>query len=282
MTVFDLVAGIAIRHSHAVMIPPELVIPFFLAPFVGSFLSVLVRRIPRGEPFGMQRSRCEECGTFLRPHEMIPLLSYLAQRGACRRCGGRIDPQHLKIELAAILVPATALLGRMGVAHFQGLPLEDSGISLPLLMSDCVLGWTLLALSWIDLTCLRLPDVLTLPLLLAGLAEGWLTGGMDTLLDRALGSGIGWALFALVAYGYRAFRKRTGLGGGDVKLLAAGGAWLGISALPSVIVLGSAFGILAALASILRAGRFSMTIVVPFGPCLAAAIWTARLMPGTY
>ncbi|MFT8806566.1 MAG: prepilin peptidase [Acetobacter aceti] len=259
------------------MMPLALLVPFIIAPFIGSFLGVLVRRIPRGESFAMSRSHCEDCHVALRAHEMIPVLSYLLQKGKCRQCGSRIDPHHLRIELAALAVPACVITARLLMNHEQGFPFADDDFSLPLLLADCFLGWILLALAWIDRICMRLPDVLTLPLLLTGLAEGFLSAGADGLLDRTLAAACGWSLFALVAYGYRVLRGRAGLGGGDVKLLAAGGAWVGLAALPIVVVMASAFGIVIALATILRARRFSMTIMVPFGPCLAAAIWLARL-----
>ncbi|TCS32836.1 leader peptidase (prepilin peptidase)/N-methyltransferase [Acetobacter aceti NBRC 14818] len=267
----------AIRHCRAAMMSLAPVVPFVIAPFIGSFLGVLVRRIPRGESFAIGRSHCEDCQTVLKPHEMIPVLSYLLQKGKCRTCGSRIDPHHLRIELTALAVPACVIATRLLTAHEQGFPLAEADFSLPLLLADCFLGWMLLALAWIDRICMRLPDVLTLPLLLAGLAEGFVNGGTEALLDRTLGAVCGWALFALVAYGYRALRGRSGLGGGDVKLLAAGGAWIGLAALPIVVVLASAFGIVIALATTLRAQRFSMTVMIPFGPCLAAAIWLARL-----
>ncbi|MBS1091759.1 prepilin peptidase [Gluconobacter sp. Dm-74] len=255
-----------------------LVAVFLLAPVAGSFLGVLIRRIPRGETVVSGRSHCESCHVPLSARDLIPILSYVAQKGRCRHCKSRIAPEHLWIELAALTVPAMALLARVIAGHFQDLPFQLADWDALPFVGDCILGWGLLALSVIDLTCLRLPDMLTLPLLLMGLVEGYATAGTDGVLDRALGSAAGWLIFALIAAGYRMIRHRQGLGGGDVKLLAMGGAWVGLGALPVVIGAGSALGIVLALATAMRSGRFNMTILVPFGPCLAAAIWLARLM----
>ncbi|NHN86415.1 prepilin peptidase [Acetobacter musti] len=253
-------------------------VPFFLAPFIGSFLGVLIRRIPRGEPFATGRSHCEHCGTTLRPAEMIPVLSYCLQKGRCRHCGSRIDAQHLRVELAALGVPVSIVLCGLMMSFQHELPFDAIMPEPGVFLADCILGWGLLALSWIDLICLRLPDSLTLPLLLAGLAEGFIFHGPEGAYDRVLGCAAGWLIFTAIAWGYRRLRGRTGLGGGDVKLLAAGGAWLGVAPLPSVILLAAILGLIAAATTIFRSGRFSMTVVVPFGPCLAAAVWMARLV----
>ncbi|WP_242011418.1 prepilin peptidase [Acetobacter fallax] len=256
---------------------PFVLIPFFLAPFIGSFLGVLIRRIPRDETFVSGRSYCESCHTHLSAFEMVPIFSYLVQKGRCRHCGASIDPLHLKVELAALLIPACAVLSRLIGCQLHGVPYDDAVSDLPVFFADCVLGWGLLVLSWIDLICLRLPDTITLPLLLTGLLESVVLEGWDGVYDRVMGCAAGWILFASVAWGYRRLRKRTGLGGGDVKLLALGGAWVGIAPLPSVVLLSSVLGIMTAATTIFRTGRFSMTLVVPFGPCLAGAIWIARL-----
>ena len=146
-----------------------------------------------------------------------------------------------------------------------------------MLWEGCALGWTLLALAWIDWRYFILPDVLTLPLLLAGL--GVAAGeGRAAALDGALGAALGYGGLWLVGALYRRLRGRDGLGGGDAKLLAAGGAWLGAAALPWVL-LGAAVGGLA-IAALTRRGILAPTLAVPFGPPLAAAIWLVWLWPG--
>lgn len=243
---------------------PEWLPPLVVAPFIGSFLGVLIRRLPRGEPVVLSRSRCEACARPLRPAELVPLLSHALLRGRCRRCRAPIASFHWKVELAALAVAAWAVLaagetGAVGKAW-----------------ADCVLGWTLLALAWIDLEHGRLPDVLTLPLVVAGLLATWLLEPW-AILDHAIGAIAGYAAFRLVSIGYRAWRGREGLGGGDAKLLAAAGAWVGWQAIDLVVVLGA----LASLAAVLlmrRPGRvLTGATSLPFGPGLALGLWLVRL-----
>jgi leader peptidase (prepilin peptidase)/N-methyltransferase len=240
-------------------VPPSL-LPLLAAPFIGSFLGVLIQRLPAGEPVVAGRSRCPLCHHTLGPLELVPLLSHLAQRGRCRHCGGAIAPFHWQVELAALAVAASAALTTPEPA---------------MLWANCLLGWTLLALAWIDLRTLLLPDALTLPLLLAGLAVTWALDP-DALADHAAAALLAWAALALLATLYRRLRGRDGLGGGDAKLLAAGGAWLGLAALPWVIVLAA---ITTLLASLPRRGLARDT-AVPFGPGLAMVIWLWRLFAG--
>jgi len=233
-----------------------------LAPCIGSFLGTLITRTAGGENFVTGRSRCEACGKRLGPLELVPLLSFAAQRGRCRSCRAPIRPFHLAVEMAALLIPASLLLAGQDGAR---------------LAAGCALGWTLLALAWIDVLVMRLPDMLTLPLVLAGLAEAvWLDP--DTLMDRALGAAIGYVAFRLLAWSYRLLRGRDGLGQGDAKLLAAAGAWVGAAMLADVVLLAALAGLLFAGSMALVGRRVDGSTRLPFGPCLAASIWTVWLM----
>ena len=240
--------------------------PLLVAPVAGSFLGVLIRRLPRGVPVALgkagARSRCEACGTALGPLELVPLLSFLWQGGRCRHCRAPIDRFHPGVELAATAVAAWAVWAAG----------EDSLRA----WLSCGLGWSLLALAWIDLDWFILPDVLTLPLLLGGLAATWLVEP-DALADAALGAALGWGLFAAVAAGYRALRGREGLGGGDAKLLAAAGAWLGWQALPEVMLLAALAALGVAGMQSLRRGRAIDGMRLAFGPWLALATWLVWL-----
>ena len=229
------------------------------APFAGSLLGVLVRRLPIGRPVAWARSCCETCGHVLTPGELVPLVSYLLQRGRCRACGAPIDPAHWWIELVAVAVAGSAAVMEPDAAR---------------LGAGCILGWTLLALAWIDWTDLILPDVLTLPLLLAGLG---VTEWQDPAasLDHALAALLGYAALRLLALGYRALRGREGLGGGDAKMLAAGGAWVGLAGLGPAVLAAAVTGILLA---VIRGGGLRATTVVPFGTCLAVGIWGVWLL----
>ena len=178
-----------------------------VSPFVGSFLGVVVRRLPEGRPIAWERSRCEDCGAVLGVRDLVPLFSWLAGRGRCRFCKVRLGWFYPGVELAALAIAIIAAI-------------VDSGTDIWL---DCALGWWLLALGWIDARHWLLPDALTLPLVIAGLGAA-LAFDPGGLTDRALGAAIGYLALRLVALLYRKFRGRDGLGEGDAKLLAAAGS----------------------------------------------------------
>lgn len=237
----------------------EDILPILLAPFIGSFLGVLVMRLPTGRPVLWARSACDSCEQPLTALDLVPLLSWLVLRGRCRHCGSPIDRLHPTVELVATAVAACAVLA--------GGPV----------WANCVLGWVLLVLGWIDARHMRLPDVLTLPLLVAGLAEVWLRAP-DRLADHAFGAILGYFAFRTVAAVYRALRGREGLGAGDAKLLAAGGAWLGWDQLSSVVFIAALCGILWLLVKKGGGGGLSRNTKLAFGAFLSLAIWLIRLV----
>ena len=231
-----------------------------VAPFVGSFLGLLIRRLPDGTPIARARSRCDACGATLRARDLVPILSWVAAGARCRYCREPLGWFYPGVELAALAVALAAVL-------------IDGGERAWL---DCLLGWWLLALGWIDLRCWMLPDALTLPLIVAGLAAA-IMFDPDQVLDRALGAALGWACLAAIAALYRALRGREGLGGGDAKLLAASGAWLGAAALPQVILLAALSALVVAACLPLAGVRLGMRSALPFGPFLALATWVLWL-----
>lgn len=236
--------------------------PLLLAPVIGSFLCVLILRLPRDRPFAWVRSACDTCGTRLAARDMVPIFSYLLLRGRCRHCGAPIGALHLHVELAAILIPLTA----MGLAPGPAW-----------LWADCILGWGLLALAWTDARTMLLPDALTLPLLLLGLgATLWLTP--EDIADHALAAAIGVSAFALISRAYQRLRGQPGLGLGDAKLLGVAGAWLGLGALSHVVLLSALLGLAWAGLNALRGAELHRSSAIAFGPCLAAAIWIKRLL----
>jgi len=232
------------------------------APFIGSFLGVVVRRLPEGRPIAWSRSYCEGCGARLGVRDLVPLFSWLAGRGRCRFCGRPLEWFYPLIELAALAVALISLF-------------VDNGADVWL---DCLLGWWLLTLAWIDVRCWLLPDSLTLPLIIAGLAAA-AAFDPEGLTDRAFGAAAGYLGLRMVALIYRALRGRDGLGGGDAKLLAAAGAWVGLRALPQVVLLAALAGLLAAACLRLSGIRLGAQSAIPFGPFLALAIWLLWLMP---
>ncbi len=238
-----------------------------LAPFIGSFLAVVIRRWPDARGILLGRSACEACGARLTPLNLVPILSYLVQRGRCARCGARIAPAHLLIEVAATLIPVAQIA---------------LGITAPaMLWAGCLLGWTLLTLAGIDLRLHCLPDALTLPLLLAGLLVRAATN-QAALTAHALAAALAWAALAGLAMVYKKLRGRDGLGLGDAKLLAAGGAWLGPLLLPRVLLVAALSALAGAGVAALRGRAITATTRIPFGPPLAAAIflfWLISLRP---
>jgi leader peptidase (prepilin peptidase)/N-methyltransferase len=227
---------------------------------VGSFVGVVIDRLPEGRLLAARRSRCEACGTALTVRDLVPLASWLAARGRCRHCGAWLGWFYPGVELAALAVAIASLTVDRGV---------DAWL-------DAVLGWWLLALGWIDWRRLILPDALTLPLIALGLAAAWALAP-DELWERVAGAACGYLGLWLAAWVYRRLRDRDGLGLGDAKLLAGAGAWVGASGLPSVLA-GAALAALAAAGVLMLAGtRLDRHSALPFGPFLAAATWLVWL-----
>jgi leader peptidase (prepilin peptidase)/N-methyltransferase len=230
--------------------------PVVAAPFVGSFLGVLITRLPQGRPVTFARSACDRCTHRLLPRDLVPLLSYVLARGRCRYCGEPIGGFVLAVELAAL-----------GIAVWAAVSADGAGIWV-----TCLLGWTLLAMAWIDLRTMLLPDLLTMPLLVAGLGDAAVFDP-DALADRLVAAAAGYLLLLATASIYRLLRGRDGLGLGDAKLLAGLGAWLGLAYLPLVLLLAACLGLSGAVVGALRGQRMTASTAIPFGPCLALAGW---------
>ena len=221
---------------------------------LGSFINVLIYRLPRGMSVARPRSHCPSCGRLVRWYDNVPVLSYLALRGRCRSCGARISPRYPLVELASggLVLVAVARFGLTVTGVFAA-----------------VLLLLLLPLALIDLEHHLLPDVLTLPGLALGLAGGAL-GALVPLWDSVGGALLGAAIPYLVIVAYRLLRGVEGMGLGDVKLLAMIGAFLGWQGALLTLCLGAAAGASAGLALIVvRRGRLDTEL--PFGTFLAAA-----------
>lgn len=220
---------------------------------LGSFFATLVLRWPRDETL-WGRSRCDSCRVPLGPLELMPLLSAGLANGKCRHCDTAIDRRHSWIELVCAGVGAAAMIRAPG---WEGL-------------AGTLFGATLVALAWLDAEHFWLPDRLTWPLAGAGLIAG-VAGLTPALADRALGLLAGFLMLAVIAFAYRAVRKRDGLGGGDPKLFGAIGAWLGWQGLPLVLLGASVAGLAWVAARMLGGQRIAASDRVPFGAFLAAA-----------
>lgn len=231
-----------------------------VAPVIGSFLGVVVQRLPQREDFLFGRSICRACGARLSARDMIPLVSWVWLRGRCRQCRAPIPLFYPAVELGALAVALSAAL------VFSGW----------LLWVSCLFGWALLALALIDWRDYRLPDGLTLPLVPAGLLAAWFAAP-DELGDRAIGAAAGFLLFVLIAAAYRHMRGREGLGRGDAKLLAGLGAWVGGSGLPTVVLLAALLALAVTFARRAFGDRLAAADPLAFGPYLAAAGWIVWL-----
>jgi leader peptidase (prepilin peptidase)/N-methyltransferase len=234
---------------------------FAAGAIVGSFLATVLVRWPAGRSAATGRSKCDGCGAALGPLELVPILSYLFSRGRCRRCGERIDRRHLAVELVAALIGAAALL-------LGGWPLGAAG---------AILGWWLLILAALDIEHHWLPDRLTLPLIPAGLFVA-AAGIGPPLVDRLIGAAAGFLLLWAIGAGYAWLRGREGLGGGDPKLFAAIGAWLGWQFLPFVMLGAGLLGLAALLVLRLRGSAVAATDRLPLGTLMAACAWPLWLL----
>jgi leader peptidase (prepilin peptidase)/N-methyltransferase len=211
----------------------------------------------------MGRSQCDHCGRSLGARDLVPLLSAMASRGRCRTCAAPIDRFHWRVELGAALIGAAALASMPGTAGWLW----------------ALFGWMLLPLALLDARHFWLPDRLNLLLGIVGLlVAGPMMG--TSLIDRWVGAVVFGLLLAAIARLYRRFRATDGMGGGDPKLVAAIGAWIGWQPLPLMLLLASAGGIVWALAAQRKGDQPLVQRRVPFGAfACTAAFATVPLWP---
>lgn len=261
---------------------------FLFSLMIGSFLNVVIHRLPimlerewQAEYLGyfnpetqpqqeerynlmVPRSACPHCGHAITAMENIPLLSWLCLKGRCRECQAPISARYPLVELL------TALLSLVVAATFP----PGWG-----LLAALLLTWVLVALTFIDLDKMLLPDQLTLPLLWGGLLFN-LTGGFVPLADAVIGTMAGYLVLWSLYWAFKLLTGKEGMGYGDFKLLAALGAWLGWQALPIVLLLSSLVGAFIGIGLILLRNHHQNK-PIPFGPYLAIAGWIALLWGDT-
>ncbi len=224
---------------------------------LGSFIATLVLRWPAGRSV-LGRSQCDGCGRALGVAELGPRLSARVARGCCRRCRAAIDPFHWRVELGAGLIGAIALVIMPGTVGWMW----------------ALFGWMLLPLVLLDARHFWLPDRLSAVLAITGLVlAGPLLGA--SLLDRWIGALAGGAALALIAWAYRRVRGGDGMGGGDPKLVAAIGCWLGWQALPLMLLLASLGGIVWVLIAQKKGDQPLAQRPVPFGVFAGTAAFAA-------
>jgi len=224
----------------------------------GSFLNVVIHRLPRGQSLMWPPSSCPKCRTRLKPYDNIPVISYLLLRGKCRSCGLKISPVYPLVETLTVLC-FLVLLGRFGWGlHFY---------------ASCLFTSALIALCFIDLSHQILPDEITLPgLALALVYSGFRT---DLGLRQALIGAVAGAGFLLFIYGlYRFLRKKEGLGMGDVTMMLLVGAYLGWLNAFFTLLLASFAGALVGV-FLLSFRKKDLQFALPFGTFLAPAAFVA-------
>jgi leader peptidase (prepilin peptidase) / N-methyltransferase len=237
-------------------LPIWIVAGIILGAIAGSFIGTLTQRWGEGRTL-CGRSCCDGCGATLRVFELIPIFSFGIQKGRCRRCGAAIGTRQLVTECILAAIGGAAL----------GLAPGTEGLS------GALFGWVLLTLSILDTEHFWLPDRLNLVLATSGLAFG---GG--SLADRVLGALGGFAALTLVRLGYRALRHRDGMGGGDPKLLAGIGAWLGWAMLPWIVFGASVIGLILVLIKRMRGGIVLVDDQLPFGALMAVTAFPLWLL----
>ncbi len=228
---------------------------------VGSFLNVVIHRLPRRMSVVRPASHCPKCETPVKPWDNVPVLSWLVLRGRCRRCKEPIPSRYPMIEAITGLLFLVA-------AAFVTDPLR-----LALVLA---FGCAMIVITFIDLDHMIIPDSITLPGIAIGLAVAFLGGFVDPK-QAFVGVLVGGGGLLAVAAGYRAATGRDGLGGGDIKLLGMVGAFLGPSGAFLTIMIGSIAGTLFACVYMLRSGQ-GRTAQLPFGTFLAPGALMAMFL----
>jgi leader peptidase (prepilin peptidase)/N-methyltransferase len=236
-------------------------LPLLLGLVIGSFLNVVIARLPDGRSMWQPRSACPGCGTPIAWHDNVPLVSFIALRGRCRACGMAISPRYPIVEAATGLLFAAAYL--------------VLGPTLDFVVAAVLLS-ILVAITAIDLSHQIIPDVITLPGIVVGIIANLATRRV-TWIESLLGIVVGGGIFFVII-----LASRGGMGGGDMKLGAMLGAFLGWKLGLLALLLGVLSGGAVALV-LLILGRKGRKEAIPFGPFLALGgavtyLWGAKLL----
>lgn len=250
---------------------------------VGSFLNVVIARLPimlqrqwqskdtwqtslrpalKHFNLAWPASHCPHCDQTLRPWHNIPVLSFLWLKGRCAYCQHRIHWHYPIVELSSLII-SLAVAMRWGWS-VQGI-------------SYLIFSWYLIAISAIDWQHQLIPDSLSLSLLWLGLIASALQLIPTTPFDAIMGAAVGYLSLKSIAIIYAWLRSREGMGGGDPKLLAALGAWLGWQTLPMTVCMAAVSGT-AVILCLIRCGRMDKHQPIAFGPYLAIAGWLMMMV----
>ena len=239
---------------------------FTFGAIIGSFLNVCIARLPDGRSVVRPPSHCPKCQSFLAWYENIPILSYLFLAGRCRTC---------RVRISAIYPAVEVLTGALAVALFMrlGPTLAFAGYF--------AFAAALVVITFIDLDHQIIPDVISLPGIVIGLAFS-LVSPLVTPIDALIGALAGGGTLLAVAWLYHTFRGVEGMGGGDIKLLAMIGAFLGWKSIFVTLFVGSVIGSIIGVIVMLYEGA-DTKLAIPFGPFLAGGalvylFWGDRIL----
>lgn len=245
----------------------ETIILVILAGLIwGSFLNVVIYRIPAGLSLVKPPSSCPACHARIRPYDNIPVVSYLLLRGKCRRCGARIPFSYVLVEL---VTPAAF------VVLYLNLSLSFY------FFASCLFTTALIVLCFIDYRHKILPDVITFPGIALALIYSFFRRDVP-ILQALLGAAVGAGFLLLIYGGYYVVRKKEGLGLGDVTMMIMVGAYLGWVKTLLTLILGSFVGAFVGVA-IIAVRKKDLQFMLPFGTFLAPAayvalVWGDRLL----
>jgi leader peptidase (prepilin peptidase) / N-methyltransferase len=207
----------------------------------GSFLNVVIHRLPRGESLLTPPSHCPDCNASIRWYQNIPILSYVALGGRCAGCKTGISVRYPLVELVTAML---SLAAWQAIAYNPLVP--SVTIALGVFAFHFLFVAALVAITFIDLDTMLIPDVISLPMLAVGILYGFAAGQYFNVLwmDSLIGAAAGAGLIAVVILGYLLLTGQEGMGWGDAKLMAFVGAFLGWTAIPFILLVGSLQGLL--------------------------------------
>ena len=225
---------------------------FILGLIVGSFCNVCIYRIPKNESIIYPASHCPKCRTTIKPVDNIPLLSYILLKGRCRNCGSKISIQYPVVELLTGMIYLIIYL-------IYGLSIQS--------LIYIILSSALIIIAFIDLNEQIVPDVISLPGIGVGLILSFFVPYLS-FINSALGVVVGGGIILIIALVGSMIFKKEAMGGGDVKLAAMIGAFLGWRYTIISLFLGFFLGALAGIFLVLSKIK-SKEDMVPFGPFIA-------------
>lgn len=225
---------------------------FLFGAILGSFLNVCIYRLPKRESILCPPSHCPYCNEPIKFYDNIPILSYLLLRGKCRHCKEHISIRYPIVE---------GLSGLISLALFI-----KYGLTVQFLLF-LLFAASLISITFIDLDHQIIPDIISIPGIFFGIGASFFIPIMSWS-ESLFGILVGGGFLLLVAIGYKWLTGREGMGGGDIKLLAMVGAWLGWKAIPFILFSSSLIGVLIGGGSLLISKK-GLRYKIPFGPFLS-------------